>query len=235
MNHHNLYTLANDELQLSSNLEDLNWNSTDSHKGELVIAYDNKVGNNTLHPRSFYALYVKPNENGTKHLIYRPSTNQMVFTKDYWTVPVPKDLVDTIWKTDLYDNKSQVDDFDMIHSIVHDGQSNNNDNDVHNPFSDDNQCLHETVNTILPLQQSLKVLIHEDIYTISSMTPSRLYMYYCHYWCIYGMKFYDHLYLRLYEINSYNGVKFYVHLHLHLYEGNLYLHLHLHLYKVILH
>ena len=48
-NHNILYTLANNELQLSSDLEDQNegvdWNSTNSHKGELVLAYDNKVRN----------------------------------------------------------------------------------------------------------------------------------------------------------------------------------------------
>ena len=108
-NHNSLYTLANNKLQLSSDLEDLDWNSTNSHKGELVIVYDNKVGNKTLRPREFYALSVRPNENGNGHLIYRLSTNQIVITKDYQTVPVPEDLDDVINKTDSYDNKSQVD------------------------------------------------------------------------------------------------------------------------------
>ena len=40
-NHNRLYTLADNELQLSLDLEDLDWNSTASHKGELIIAYDN--------------------------------------------------------------------------------------------------------------------------------------------------------------------------------------------------
>ena len=40
------------------------WKSTNSHKGELVIAYNNKVGNKTLRPRVFYALYNKPNDIG---------------------------------------------------------------------------------------------------------------------------------------------------------------------------
>ena len=61
-NHNSLYTLADNKLQLSSDLKDLDWNSTDSHKGELAIAYDNKVGTKTLCPRAFYALHVKLNE-----------------------------------------------------------------------------------------------------------------------------------------------------------------------------
>ena len=58
--HNSLYTLANNKLQMSSDLEDPNeaddWKSTNSHKGKLVIAYNTKDGNSTLHPRVFYAL-----------------------------------------------------------------------------------------------------------------------------------------------------------------------------------
>ena len=85
----NLYTLADNKLQLSSDLEDLDWNSTDSHENELVIAYDNKVGNKTLYPKTFYALYVKLNQ---WHLIYIPDKNQIVVTKDYRTVSVPENI-----------------------------------------------------------------------------------------------------------------------------------------------
>ena len=42
-NHNSRYTLVNNKLQLSSDLEDLNeaanWKNINSHKGELVIAY----------------------------------------------------------------------------------------------------------------------------------------------------------------------------------------------------
>ena len=138
-------------------------NSTDSHKGELVIAYDNKAGNKTLCPRAFYALYVRLNENNNGNVIYRLSTDQIVITKDYQTVIVPEDLNDAISKTNSYDNKSKVDDFDIIHSIVRDSQSNNNNDDVHSPFNDDNPYLHKTINIILSLQPSLMVFIHEDI------------------------------------------------------------------------
>ena len=82
-NHINLYILADNEIQLSSDLEDLNWNSTDSHEGELVITYNNKVRNKILRPRAFYALSVRPNDNGNGHLMYRLSTDQIVVTQDY--------------------------------------------------------------------------------------------------------------------------------------------------------
>ena len=89
INHNSHYTLADNKLQLSSDLEDLDWNNTDSYEGELINAYNNEVGNKTLRLRIFYALYVKPNEESNKHLIYRLSMDQIVVTKDYQTVPVP--------------------------------------------------------------------------------------------------------------------------------------------------
>ena len=51
-NHNSLYTLANNELQSSSDLENKNeavdWKNTNGHKGAPVIAYNNKVENRTL-------------------------------------------------------------------------------------------------------------------------------------------------------------------------------------------
>ena len=75
--HHSLYRPANSELQLKYDLEDPygtnDWKSTSSHKGELVIAYNNIVGNKTLSPRVFYVLYIRPSDNGNGHLTYRLS------------------------------------------------------------------------------------------------------------------------------------------------------------------
>ena len=52
-NHNSLYTIADNEIQSSSDSENQNeavdWKSTNSHKGELFIAYDNKVKNKTEH------------------------------------------------------------------------------------------------------------------------------------------------------------------------------------------
>ena len=53
-NHNSLYTLADNKIQLSSDLKDLDRNSTDSHKGKLVIADDNEAGNKKLRPRASY-------------------------------------------------------------------------------------------------------------------------------------------------------------------------------------
>ena len=78
--HNSLYRLTNSKLQLNYNLEELyrtnDWNSSNSHKGVLVIAYNNKVRNKTLHPKIFYALYIRLNDIGNRHLVYRLSTDR---------------------------------------------------------------------------------------------------------------------------------------------------------------
>ena len=131
INHNSLYTLADNEIQSSSDLEDQNeavdWKSTNGHKGELVVAYDNKVKNRTLRPRIFYALYVRPNDDGNRHLIYRLSTDQILVTKEYQSIPVPEDLIEAISETESYSNKNQTNRFDTNHSIIQDDHSNNND------------------------------------------------------------------------------------------------------------
>ena len=142
-NHNNLYTLADNELQLSSDLEDLDWNSTNSHKGELLIAYDNKVRYRTPHPRAFYALYVRPNEEGRGHLIYRLSTDKIVVTKEYQTVPLPEDIGNTLFESHPCKNKSQVKNVDTIISSIHNDQYNNYNNN-NQTSNDEHQYLQGT-------------------------------------------------------------------------------------------
>ena len=128
---------------MSFDLEDQNeaidWNNTNSHKGELVIAYDNTVGTRTLRPRLFYALYIRPNDDGIGHLMYTLSADQILVTKDYQSVPVSEDLIEATSKTDSSDNKNQVNHFDSNHSIVQDDHYNNNNDDgrIHSNDKDD--------------------------------------------------------------------------------------------------
>ena len=167
-NHNSLYTHANNELQISSDLEDLDWNSTDSLKGELIITYNNKVRYKTLHPRVFYALYVKPNEEGNEHLISRLSTDQIVVTKKHKTVPAPEDIGKTLCKSDPYENKSQVKGVDMIISTIHNDQSNNYDNNNHVSIDDEDQYLQVNNGFI----QSLLLTSLQSKFTLSSLLTS---------------------------------------------------------------
>ena len=77
-------------------------------------------------------------------MTYRLSTDQIVVTKNYKTVPVPEYLVNTVYKSDPYENKSQVNDIDMIISTVHDDQSNNYNNNNHASFNNEDQYLQKT-------------------------------------------------------------------------------------------
>ena len=48
--------------------------------GGLVMAYDIKASNKTLHPRTFYALYLGLNDSGTGHSVFKLSTKQLLTT-----------------------------------------------------------------------------------------------------------------------------------------------------------
>ena len=115
---------------MSSDLEDLNeaddWKSTNSHKGELIIAYNNKARNNILRPGVFYVFYIEPNDDSNSHLIYKLSTDQILVTMKYQSVPVHEDLIKTMNKIDSSDNKIQIDHFNIEQSILRDDHSNNN-------------------------------------------------------------------------------------------------------------
>ena len=112
------------------------WKSTNSHKGELVIAYNINAGNNTVCPRIFQALYIRPKDDRNGHLIYKLSKDQKLVTIKRQLVPIPKNLIDPMNKIDSSDNKIEIDHFDSNQSVVPDDHFNNNDNDSQNPYND---------------------------------------------------------------------------------------------------
>ena len=127
---------------MNYDLEDLyrtnGWKSTNSHEGELVIAYNNKVRNKTLRPREFYALYIRPNDIGNGHLVYRLSTYQILVTQEYQSVHVPENLIKAMSKTNSYDNKIQIIHSNNDKAIVQDDHSNNHNEDSHTRINDTN-------------------------------------------------------------------------------------------------
>ena len=120
--HNSPYTFVNYKLQLCSDLEDPNgnkyWKNTNSHKSELIIAYNNTARDNTLHPKVFYALYIKTIGNNNGHLIYDPLRGKIAVTTDYQLVPVPVDQFEPTNRTESSNNKIQVDHFDIKQSII---------------------------------------------------------------------------------------------------------------------
>ena len=109
------------------------WKRSFCHKSELIIAYDNKARNNTLHSKLFYLLYIKPNDDKNGQLIYNLSRDKIVVTINYQSVPVPTDLLEPTNKIDSPNNNIQNDHFDVNHSIVRMDYSNNNEYKNINP------------------------------------------------------------------------------------------------------
>ena len=48
--------------------------------GELVLAYDVKSNNKTSKPRAFYELYIRSNDAGTGHSVFKLATKNMIVT-----------------------------------------------------------------------------------------------------------------------------------------------------------
>ena len=115
--------------QLEVPNESYDWKTTNNHEGELVMAYNNNTGNNTLYPRTFYALYIGLNNNGIVHLIFKLSTKQILNTMKYQTVSVPENLIKIINETDSFFTKIQFGHFYSDCFTDQDDHSDNNKDD----------------------------------------------------------------------------------------------------------
>ena len=64
--------------------------------GELVLAYDVQLNNKTSKPRAFYALYIRPNDGGTGHSLFRLSTKSMIVTPRCKPIPMPDNVIKVV-------------------------------------------------------------------------------------------------------------------------------------------
>ena len=76
------------------------------------MAYNNNARGNTLYPRTFYTLYIGPNNNGAGHLILKLLIKQILTTLIYKPVPIPEDLLKTINQKDSLTTNIQINHFD---------------------------------------------------------------------------------------------------------------------------
>ena len=81
-------------------------------------------------------LYIGPNNEGNGHLIYRLSTDQVLITMKYQSVPVTENLIKVINETDSSNNKIQVDHANSEDPMVQDDHSNNNKGDSQTQVKD---------------------------------------------------------------------------------------------------
>ena len=66
--------------------------------GELVLAYNIKLDNKTLKPRTFYALYIGPNDGGIGHSVFKLSTKMMVVMPRCKPMPMPDNVIAVVTK-----------------------------------------------------------------------------------------------------------------------------------------
>ena len=59
----------------------------------LVMTYGVKASNKKLYPRTFYALYIGPNDSDTSHSVFKLSTKQLLTTPKCKHVPMPEDVI----------------------------------------------------------------------------------------------------------------------------------------------
>ena len=64
--------------------------------GELVLEYDVQSNNKTSKPRALYALYVRPNDGGTSHSVFKLSTKSMIATPRCNPVPMSDDVIKVV-------------------------------------------------------------------------------------------------------------------------------------------
>ena len=64
--------------------------------GKLVMALNVRANNRTLRPRAFYAFYIKPNDGGTGHSVFKLSIEKMIITPKCKPVPMPEDVIQVV-------------------------------------------------------------------------------------------------------------------------------------------
>ena len=63
---------------------------------ELVMVYNVTSSNKTTDPRAFFALYIRPNDNGTGLIVFKLATKRQVTTPKCKAKPMAKDVVEVV-------------------------------------------------------------------------------------------------------------------------------------------
>ena len=63
---------------------------------EVVMAYDVTSSNKTTYSRALFALYIRPNDSGTGHIVFQLSTKRLVTTPKCKPKPMAEDIVKVV-------------------------------------------------------------------------------------------------------------------------------------------
>ena len=102
------------------------------------MAYNINIGNHIICPRTFYALYIGPNNNGNGPLIFKLSMKQILVTMKYYLIRVPGNLIKAINETYLFNNKIQTNHFYSDNFLVRNDHSYNYEDDSWIHFNNEN-------------------------------------------------------------------------------------------------
>ena len=85
--------------------------------GELVMAYDVTTNNKTTIPRAFYALYIRPNNSGTGHQVFKMSLKRLVTSLKCKPIPMPDDVIEVVNDLGIQDGMPSGIEFRSIHHV----------------------------------------------------------------------------------------------------------------------
>ena len=77
--------------------------------------YNNNSSNKTLYSRTFYVLYIGPNDSSASHLVFKLSTKQLLTTSQCKPVPMPKEIIQAVYEMGTITNKIHLYHFDRDH------------------------------------------------------------------------------------------------------------------------
>ena len=64
--------------------------------GELVFAYDVQANNKLSRPRAFFTLCIRPNDEGTRHSVFKLSTKKMIIIPRCKPAPMPDNVIEIV-------------------------------------------------------------------------------------------------------------------------------------------
>ena len=114
----------------------------------IYVVALNIVRSNTLGPRTFYTLYIGPNDNGTDHLIFKLSRKWTLITLKYKPVPMPEDLIATINEIDTFTTNIQIDHFHSKHYTAQEDRFDNIQDDGQDQWDDVDNSEHESYHVV---------------------------------------------------------------------------------------
>ena len=117
------------------------------------MSYNNKNRNNKIRSRTFYALYIGPNNNDDGQLIFKLPTKQILVAMKYQPIHTPEDLIKTTNKEGLFNNKVQTNHLNSNHFTLQGVHFDNGEGGSRTQFNNENSSKDESYDALDSSQQ----------------------------------------------------------------------------------